>query len=67
MFRFGTPSALYFLLLLPALAVFLWLAVGARRRALEQFADIELVRRLTRSVDHRARAIKVVLVVAALG
>ena len=33
----------------PALAVFLWVAVGSRRRALERFADLALVIRLTRT------------------
>ncbi|MFV1987722.1 MAG: VWA domain-containing protein [Gemmatimonadota bacterium] len=67
MFRFGSPAALYALLLVPALAVFLWLALRSRRRALERFADLDLVRRLTQTVSHRARAWKTTLVVVALG
>ncbi len=67
MFRFGSPGALYALLLVPVLAVFLWVAVGSRRRALERFADLDLVSRLTRTVNYRARAWKRTLVVLALG
>ena len=64
MFRFGSASALYGLLLIPLLAVFLWSALRARRRALERFGDVLLVRRLTESVSHRARVVKPLLLVA---
>lgn len=67
MFRFGSVGALYALLLVPALAVFLWLSLRSRRRALERFADLDLVSRLTGTVDHRARSWKTVLVVLAVG
>ncbi|MDX1393044.1 MAG: VWA domain-containing protein [Gemmatimonadota bacterium] len=63
MFRFGSPGALFALLLVPLLAVFLRIALHARRRALERFADLDLVERLTRTVDHRRRAWKTVLLV----
>ncbi len=64
MFRFGSASALYGLLLIPLLAVLLWSALRARRRALERFGDVLLVRRLTESVSHRARVVKPLLLVA---
>ena len=67
MFRFGSSGALFALALVPLLVAFFWFAAGARRRALEQFADLDLIRRLTLSVDHRARRWKSALVVMALG
>ena len=66
MFRFGNPTALYLLLLLPLLGVFLVVGARWKRRALERFADLDLVRRLTRSVNYRARAWRTALLVVAL-
>ena len=63
MFRFGDANALYGLLLIPLLGVFLWFADNARRRALERFGDSELVRRLTETVSQRARILKPLLLV----
>jgi Ca-activated chloride channel family protein len=67
MFRFGSSVALFALVLVPLLVAFFWFAAGARRRALGQFADLDLIRRLTLSVDHRARWWKSALIVMALG
>jgi Ca-activated chloride channel family protein len=67
MFRFGSAGVLYGLAIVPLLAVFLWVALRSRRRALERFADLDLVSRLTRTVNHRARAWKTVLIVLAVG
>jgi len=61
MFRFGSPVYLYAYLLVPALAVFLWWAVVARRKALTRFGDANLVDRLSKSVSKRARMLKTVL------
>jgi Ca-activated chloride channel family protein len=66
MFRFGSAHALFGLLLLPLLGGFLWFAAGRARRALEQFGEITLVRRLTETVSGRGRLAKQILVVAAV-
>lgn len=66
MFRFGASGAFYALLLAPALAVFLWVALRAKRRALARVADVDLVRRLTRSVNHPARTRKSLLILLAV-
>ena len=67
MFRFASILALSGLVLVPVLGIFLWLAAAARRRALERFADLDLVDRLAMSVSHRARFWKSVLLVSAVG
>lgn len=61
MFRFADPRWLWALGLLPVLALLAWTAARSRRRALERFADAELVRRLTASVDLVARRWKTAL------
>ena len=60
MFRFNDIDWLWALLVVPALASLFLSAARGRVRALEQFADAELVERLTASVDHSARRWKAV-------
>lgn len=67
MFRFGQIEWLWALAVLPLLALLLWVSARARRNALARFGDSLLVARLTRSVSERARLVKGVLVVAAVG
>ena len=66
MFRFGSTSALVAYALVPLLAVFLWYAFLQRRKALERFGAPALMVKLSRSVSHRGRFWKAVLVVAAV-
>lgn len=66
MFRFNDPSWLWALALLPVLGVLFWSAARNRQRALEAFADLELARRLTASVNVVARRWKAVLRLAAV-
>ena len=67
MFRFATSIWLWALLAVPALVGLYMLAAGARRRALERFADLELVVKLTESVSVRARRVKAGLIIGAVG
>jgi len=55
MFRFADASWLWALTLVPILAFLAWTAARSRARALERFADSQLVRKLTESVDVAAR------------
>ena len=61
MFRFNDPQWLWALGLLPLLLLLAWTAARSRRRALERFADAELVRKLTGSVHLGARRWKTAL------
>jgi len=67
MFRFNDPVWLWALTLLPVLVFLMLQASAARRRALEAFAEDDLVRRLTGSVNRVVRRWKAVLQVAAVG
>ncbi len=67
MFRFADVNWLWALTLLPVFVFLVWTAARARRRALEQFADSDLVEKLTDSVDLQARRWKNFLRVMALG
>lgn len=67
MFRFNDVEWLWALSLVPILILLVAQASVRRRRALEAFAEHELVQRLTRSVNHRARRWKAVMQVAAVG
>lgn len=66
MFRFGFTEALFALLLIPLLAVFLWFALRQRRKALQRFGETELVRKLAATVSRRGlitkRTVQVVAV-----
>ncbi len=67
MFRFNDPLWLWALTLLPVLVFLMVQASAARRRALEAFAEVELVLRLTGSVNRVVRRWKAVLQVVAVG
>jgi Ca-activated chloride channel family protein len=64
MFRFGFDAALYLYLLVPALLVFFWIVLKAKRRAMQRFGDIQLVQQLARVVSPRGRAAKLILLLA---
>jgi len=67
MIRFAHGEYLYALLLLPLLAaLFLW-AVRSRRKALETFGNVALVKRLMPASSALKRAGKLLLLTAALG
>lgn len=67
MFRFGFVTALFGLAIVPLVAVLMWRGAAWRRRALARFGDPALIRQLSRSVNHRARAWKAVGLLAVLG
>ena len=62
--RFAARAYLWALFALPALAVLFVLAFRRRRRALEAFGDLRLVRRLSPTSSTERRVIKAALVVA---
>lgn len=62
--RFAAPQYLWGLLALPILAALFALAFRRRRRALEAFGDLRLVRRLSAASSTERRVIKAALVVA---
>ena len=66
MFRFGSVEFLLGLLVLPVMVAFFWTSMRARRNALEQFGDLDLVRRLSASVSPRGRLAKGILVLGAI-
>ncbi len=65
--RFAAPGYLWLLLGLPLLAGLFVLAFRRRRRALEIFGDLRLVRRLTATSCTERRVVKAGLIVAAAG
>lgn len=66
MFRFNDAAWLWALTLVPVLVLLVVQASAARRRALEAFADVELVQRLTRSVNPIARRWKSAMQIVAV-
>ena len=66
MIHFGNPVALWGLVLVPVLGLFLIWAYRARRRSLARFAAPPLAARLTRSVRPVVRQWKAVLLVSGL-
>jgi Ca-activated chloride channel family protein len=64
MFRFGLDTALYLYLLVPVLLLALWVALRAKRRAMDRFGDSRLLQQLAHGVSRRAQAAKVVLLLA---
>ena len=61
--RFGAPTMLGWLVLVPALALFLVWAFRARRRALHALAAAPLAEKLTTAVNRPARRWQAVLLV----
>ncbi len=66
MFRFVSTEILFGLLLVPVLGAFFWGTRQARRRALAQFGDLELVRKLSATLSQRGRAAKSILMLVAV-
>ncbi len=66
MFRFVSTELLFGLFLVPALGAFFWGARHARRRALAQFGDPDLMQKLTATLNRRARAAKSLLILLAV-
>ena len=66
MFRFGAQQLLLVYLVLPVVVVFFWYAARHKRRAVERFGDMELMRRLSDSVNRRAQTIKKIVTLAVL-
>lgn len=66
MFRFASTEILFGLLLVPVLGVFFWGTRQARKRALAQFGDLELVQKLSATLSRRARAAKSILMLMAV-
>lgn len=66
MFRFEHPYYLYALEIIPVLAVFFWLMLQARKRALQRFANSELVKKLTPQVARYKHALKFWLLLLAI-
>ncbi len=66
MFRFGLNEALYAYLLVPVLCLLAWYAARARRRTLARFGDLDLVARLSASVNRRGRAVRIGLLLTAV-
>ncbi len=63
MMRFAAPYYLWLLLGLPVLVALMVLSFRRRRRALEMFGDLPLVRRLSTSASTERRVIKAILLV----
>ena len=58
---FGAPQFLYVLAALPALALFMWWALGRRAASLRRIGDPALVERLSLAADPRMRLLRLVL------
>jgi len=67
MFRFGSALSLLWLLSVPLVALLFWVGAVHRRRALERFGELALIRQLSQTVNHRTRMLKSALIVTALG
>ncbi len=59
--RFGNLEYLWLLLLLPVCGIFFVWAVKSKRRALEMFADSEVLKHLVKSVNFRVQKIRLLL------
>jgi Ca-activated chloride channel family protein len=66
MFRFGYESVLSGYVLVPLLGVFFWYVWRLRRRAVERFGDVELIRKLSESTNARGQAAKMALMLVAV-
>ncbi len=67
MFRFASPEWLLILPLVPLLAGGFWLSTWRRATLLERFGETELLKKLTASINTRARLAKTVLILVAVG
>ena len=66
MFRFVSTEILFGLLLVPVLGAFFWGTRQARKRALAQFGDLELVQKLSATLNRGGRVAKSILMLVAV-
>ncbi|MBN1560577.1 VWA domain-containing protein [candidate division KSB1 bacterium] len=66
MLRFANSYLLYLLCVLPALIVFYVLAFRSKRRAMERFGSLELMKKLSRNTSPRRQAAKIALILMAI-
>ncbi len=66
MFRFVSTEILFGLLLVPALALFYWGTRQARKRALAEFGDLELVQKLSATLSRKGRVAKSIFMLVAV-
>jgi len=66
MFQFGLAEMLWFYLLVPSMMLFLWYALRRKQRAMEAFGESELMAKLSATVNHNARRIKLLLIVTSV-
>jgi len=64
--RFGNLGYLWFLLLIPVCGLFFIWAVKSKRKALQTFADSDVLKHLIKSVDFRIQKIRMVLILVIL-
>jgi Ca-activated chloride channel family protein len=65
-FRFVSTEILFGLLLVPVLGAFFWGTRQARKRALAQFGDLELVQKLSATLNRGGRVAKSILMLVAV-
>jgi Ca-activated chloride channel family protein len=65
-FRFVSTEILFGLLLVPVLGAFFWGTRQARKRALAQFGDLELVQKLSATLSRGGRVAKSILMLVAV-
>jgi Ca-activated chloride channel family protein len=65
-FRFVSTEILFGLLLVPALALFYWGTRQARKRALAEFGDLELVQKLSATLSRKGRVAKSIFMLVAV-
>lgn len=65
--RFARPELLHLLWLIPALAIFYIIVFKRKKRALETFGNLELLRKMTASTSSKRQYIKVLLIVMGVG
>lgn len=66
MLRFDNLMFLHFLWLIPILIFFYVLVFRWKRKSLEKFGNLELIKKLTSSISHKRQVIKVALIIAAI-
>jgi len=66
MIRFANIHFLYLLVLIPLLVIFFLLAFKFKKRAMQQFASLELLEKLARSTSIKKQIVKVLLLVLAI-
>ncbi|RMH71219.1 MAG: VWA domain-containing protein [Gemmatimonadetes bacterium] len=64
--QFGAPTYLYLLFLIPVITLFYWVEFRNKHKILSRFGNIELLRKLTRTVDVGKQKWKAFLLIFAL-